>query len=81
MQTLLEAFPASPPSGLVEPLSVREREVLALITTGMTNQQIVRHLIVSPGTVKAHTASIYRKLEVANRTEAVACARALGLLT
>ena len=40
---------------------------------------MVKH-IVSRGTVKAHTASIYRKLDVANRTEAVARARQLGLL-
>ena len=45
---------------------------------GRTNQEIARQLIVAPGTVKAHTASIYRKLDVANRTEAVARARQLG---
>jgi ATP/maltotriose-dependent transcriptional regulator MalT len=47
---------------------------------GRTNQQIARQLIIAPGTVKAHTASIYRKLDVANRLEAVARARQLGLL-
>ena len=47
---------------------------------GRTNQEIARQLIVAPGTVKAHTASIYRKLDVANRTEAVARARQLGIL-
>jgi DNA-binding NarL/FixJ family response regulator len=47
---------------------------------GMTNQEIARQLIVSPGTVKAHTANIYRKLDAANRTEAVARARQLGIL-
>jgi LuxR family maltose regulon positive regulatory protein len=65
---------------LVEPLSQRELEVLHLIALGKTNKEIARQLIISPGTVKAHTASIYRKLDVANRTEAVACARQLRIL-
>jgi LuxR family maltose regulon positive regulatory protein len=65
---------------LVEPLSQRELEVLHIIALGKTNQEIARQLIVSPGTVKAHTASIYRKLDVANRTEAVARARQLGII-
>ena len=65
---------------LVEPLSPREREVLHLIALGKTNQEIARQLTVSSGTVKAHTSSIYRKLDVANRTEAVARARQLGIL-
>jgi len=71
---------ASPAGNLVEPLSQRELEVLHLMALGRTNQEIARQLIVSPGTVKAHTASIYRKLDVANRTEAVARARQLGIL-
>jgi LuxR family maltose regulon positive regulatory protein len=71
---------ASPTGDLVEPLSQRELEVLHLIAVGRTNQEIARQLIVSPGTVKAHTSSIYRKLDVANRTEAVARARQLGIL-
>ena len=63
-----------------ELLSQRELEVLHLIALGRTNREIAQQLIVSPGTVKAHTSSIYRKLEVANRTEAVAAARQLGIL-
>jgi LuxR family maltose regulon positive regulatory protein len=47
---------------------------------GRTNQEIAEQLIVSRGTVKAHTHSIYRKLEVTNRTEAVARARQIGIL-
>ena len=65
---------------LVEPLSQRELEVLHLMALGRTNQEIAQQLIVAPGTIKAHTASIYRKLDVANRTEAVARARQLGIL-
>ncbi|MCG8333538.1 MAG: LuxR C-terminal-related transcriptional regulator, partial [Proteobacteria bacterium] len=66
---------------LIEPLSPRETEVLQQIATGKTNQEIARHLYVSPGTIKAHTSSIYRKLEVANRTESVARARELQILS
>jgi LuxR family maltose regulon positive regulatory protein len=79
------AVPASPQKasttgGLAEPLSQRELEVLHLMALGKTNQEIAVQLIVASGTVKAHTASIYRKLEVANRTEAVSHARQLGIL-
>jgi LuxR family maltose regulon positive regulatory protein len=70
----------SPAGNLVEPLSQRELEVLHLIALGRSNQEIARQLIVSLGTVKAHTASIYRKLDVANRTEAAARAKQLGIL-
>ena len=71
---------SSPTGGLAEPLSQRELEVLHLIALGRTNQEIARQLVVAAGTIKAHTASIYRKLDVSNRTEAVARARELGLL-
>ena len=70
----------SPTGDLIEPLSQRELEVLHLIAVGRTNKEIAQQLVVAPGTVKAHTASIYRKLDVANRTEAVARARQLGIL-
>jgi LuxR family maltose regulon positive regulatory protein len=66
---------------LIESLTPRELEVLHLIALGKTNQAIARQLIVAHGTVKAHTASIYRKLEATNRTEAVARARHLGILS
>ncbi len=86
-QQLLRAFttapsvaPVSQAGGLIESLSGREIEVLQLMALGQTNQEIARRLIVSPGTVKAHTASIYRKLDVANRTEAVARARQLSII-
>jgi LuxR family maltose regulon positive regulatory protein len=86
-QKLLNAIPPStrtsdntPSAALAEPLSGRELEVLALMALGRTNQEIARQLFVAPGTVKAHAASIYRKLEAANRTEAVTRARQLDLL-
>jgi ATP/maltotriose-dependent transcriptional regulator MalT len=71
----------APGTELIVPLTQRELEVLHLIATGRTNQEIAQKLVVARGTVKAHTASIYRKLYVANRTEAVARARQLGILS
>lgn len=65
---------------LVEPISPRELEILHLMALGCTNQAIASQLVVATGTIKAHAASIYRKLDVANRTEAVARARQLGML-
>lgn len=66
--------------GLIEPLSQREMEVLHLIADGSTNPEIAETLIVALGTVKAHTSSIYRKLDVSNRTQAVLRAKELGIL-
>lgn len=66
---------------LIERLTQREIEVLALIALGKTNKEISTELIVSPGTIKAHTSNIYRKLDVSNRTEAVSRARDLGILS
>jgi LuxR family maltose regulon positive regulatory protein len=76
----LLGLPSRPGQDLIEPLSQRELEVLQIMALGKTNQEIAQQLIISPGTVKAHAASIYRKLDVANRTEAVARARQLDLL-
>lgn len=70
-------FPASP---LVEPLSDRELEVLRLVAAGLTNREIADELVIALSTVKSHTNSIYGKLGVKNRTQAVAQARGLGLL-
>jgi DNA-binding CsgD family transcriptional regulator len=65
---------------LDEPLSDREREVLALLASGRTTSEAARDLFISVGTVKSHTADIYRKLGAKNRAEAIARARDLGLL-
>jgi LuxR family maltose regulon positive regulatory protein len=54
----------SSPQPMVDPLTERELEVLQLIADGLTNQEIADELVVALGTVKAHTASIYGKLEV-----------------
>jgi DNA-binding CsgD family transcriptional regulator len=65
---------------LVEQLTPRELEVLRLIASGRTNQQIAAELVISAGTVKYYTGQIYSKLSVHNRTEAVSRARELQLL-
>ncbi len=69
-----------PEGELIEPLSEREIEVLALIAEGLTNREIGQQLCISLGTVKAHTSNVYGKLSVRSRTEAVARSRALGIL-
>ena len=61
-------------------LSQRELDVLRLLAAGLSNAEVARELVVSIGTVKTHTASIYRKLDVDNRTRAVARARECRLL-
>jgi LuxR family maltose regulon positive regulatory protein len=71
---------ASGSSALVEPLSGRELEVLQLIAEGLTNRAIASRLFLSLNTVKAHTRNIYGKLGVNSRMQAVARARALGIL-
>jgi LuxR family maltose regulon positive regulatory protein len=65
---------------LVEPLSEREIEVLQLISEGLSNREIAQKLFLSVSTVKVHTYNTYSKLGVHSRTQAVAKARALGIL-
>ncbi len=71
---------ASTTSELVEPLSERELEVLRLIASGRSNQDIAEALFVSINTVKAHAKSIHAKLGVESRTQAADRARKLGLI-
>ncbi len=74
------ALPGSAEGTLPEPLSLREQEVLQLISAGLTNREIAEQLVISPETVKKHTGSIYGKLGVRGRTEAVRRAREVDLL-
>jgi LuxR family maltose regulon positive regulatory protein len=67
----------APQSGI---LSQRELEVLRLMAAGCTNQEIASQLVIAIGTAKRHIANIFDKLDVRNRTEAVAQARQLNLL-
>jgi LuxR family maltose regulon positive regulatory protein len=66
--------------GLVAALSARELEVLQLLAAGRSNPAIAQELVVSLDTVKRHVTHILDKLGAANRTQAVARARELGLL-
>jgi predicted ATPase/DNA-binding CsgD family transcriptional regulator len=63
-----------------DPLSAREREVLQLIAQGRTNREIAQSLFVTEHTVKYHVTSLFNRLSVKSRAEAVARASALGLL-
>ncbi len=65
---------------LLDPLSRREREVLYLMAVGRKNREIADELVVVTGTVKAHINTIYQKLGVSSRVQAVVRARTLGLL-
>lgn len=61
-------------------ISKREMDVLELMARGMSNQEIAGELFVSLSTVKTHTASIFEKLEVKRRTQAVEKARSIRLI-
>jgi LuxR family maltose regulon positive regulatory protein len=91
LSKLLAAFPASaampraerPQPGsqvLVEPLTARELEILRLLASGASNQQIADRLVIGIGTVKAHLNHIFGKLHARNRVDAIAKARKLGLI-
>jgi LuxR family maltose regulon positive regulatory protein len=66
--------------GLVEQLTSREVEVLAMLAAGRSNQAIASQLVVTLDTVKKHVSHVLGKLGAANRTEAVGRARELGLI-
>lgn len=92
LETLLRAFnqqlvaqptrlESEPSPMLIDPLSAREQEVLHLLARGTSNQEIADALVVVAGTIKHHVSNILSKLEASNRTQAVARARTLGLLS
>jgi LuxR family maltose regulon positive regulatory protein len=91
---LLAAFESphtstEPPAGrasdadqlLLDSLTAREEEVLALIAEGFSNQEIAARLFVATSTVKGYVHGIFRKLEVDSRTRAAARARELNLIS
>ena len=75
VQTLSDAEP------LIEPLTGREIEVLQLISQGLANKQIALELNISEHTVKFHLSSLYAKLGVSGRTEAIRAGMQRGLIT
>jgi LuxR family maltose regulon positive regulatory protein len=70
--------PGSPP--LVEPPSERELQVLRLMAAGLSGPEIAEELVIAVSTVRSHIKSIYSKLDVHSRHEAVERAKALHLL-
>lgn len=74
--------PSEPPViSMPNPLSAREREVLGMMVRGLRNKEIADLLFISDRTVKFHAQAIFRKLDVANRTEAVAVSLRRGIVS
>jgi DNA-binding NarL/FixJ family response regulator len=73
--------PRKPRNSLRDPLTPREAEVLQVLASGRTNQQIAQTLVISRGTVKVHVEHIIRKLGVSDRTQAAVRAIELGLVS
>lgn len=67
-------------TGLVEPLTVKEIRILALLAEGYSNSALAEKLFVSDSTVRTHLRNINGKLGAQNRTQAVAVARRLGVI-
>ncbi|MBA2281632.1 MAG: helix-turn-helix transcriptional regulator, partial [Acidimicrobiia bacterium] len=61
-------------------LTAREEQVLALIARGLSNDEIVAELVVSPATVRNHITRIFQKLHVRTRAQAIVLAREAGLV-
>lgn len=81
--TLPESAPAdaasAPAVDAAAVLSMREREVLALLAGGLSNKELARRLNVSENTIKTHLANVYGKLGVEGRVQAVMAAQRLGM--
>jgi DNA-binding CsgD family transcriptional regulator len=69
-----------PSSRVGDALTARERDVLGMISQGLSNKRVARALEISPETVKSHVKHIFLKLEVSTRTQAAFSAGLLGLL-
>lgn len=84
-----EIFITKPPAGsmpdeqvlLKAGISKREWEVLALISEGLSNQEIADRLFVSLNTIKTHSSNLFEKLDVKRRTQAIEKGKRLGLLS
>jgi LuxR family maltose regulon positive regulatory protein len=79
-RSLHAAAPRQAGPAVADELSDRELEVLRLLATALSQREIGGELYVSLNTVKTHARSIFRKLGVSTRAEAVARARELGVL-
>jgi len=87
---LIEAFvdsgPSDPPPALpavdgIDQLTAREREILALVGSGMSNHEIAAHLVLSPLTAKTHVSRVMTKLGARDRAQLVVAAYEAGLVT
>ena len=78
LMTFFAATPRSVAEAFPE-LSDREREILELVARGLSNQEIVDRLVISPKTVRNHVSNIFGKLQVRDRAQAVVRAREAGL--
>jgi len=74
--SIQEKGTANPP---LPELTNREREILALIAKGLTNNELAAKLVLSPKTVRNHITNIFSKLQVADRAEAISRAKKAGL--
>jgi DNA-binding NarL/FixJ family response regulator len=79
-QTLTRPGPAAKEHAPENPLSARETEVLQLVAEGLTSKQIGKQLFLSPKTVNYHLTSVFNKLSVDSRAQAVAVAARQGFL-
>lgn len=82
-------LPRRAPEGAFEPnrkamaylgITEREAELLEMLADGSSNREIARRAFISENTVKTHLSSLYGKLDVSRRTQAVSKARELGIL-
>jgi len=69
-----------PEHAIIEPLTARELDVLRLLQTELTRNEIAQELSVSTNTVKTHTQAVYRKLGISDRRRVVERARTLGIV-
>lgn len=72
--------PMAASSDPANPLTKREQEILALVASGKSNQEIADELYIAPGTVRVHIHTILQKLEVRDRTQAAILAIQMGLV-
>ena len=71
----------SPEAARIASLTLREREVIALVCEGLRNKQISEQLCITDSTVRHHLGTVYHKLSVENRLELAICAFREGIVT